>query len=274
MMPHGPERQPFVPSEEREQRAEWTFGDLGRRVEEIYDEHDRECGYGFERVIAKIQANVGSLADNLEKGLFDQESINRQLTNTVIWVITFTNQFGMDSGKIMETQFGTGCPHCRRMPCALASREECKPPDQEQIISNPLFASSNHSLEEWQKYLGMLYPNNFPRDLNIDQRLAAVAQRIVDETVELNASCYQESLSDIKRSAFGGNTNPVEEEVADVLAWCLALANGLKIKLGDYSLEKVLIEKYKDGCPSNYCGKPKCECPKEIPLIYSLRPQQ
>lgn len=263
MMGRGHEQSP---RHELEPTERWSFTHLQERVEDIYGEHDRQFGYGPERAIAKLQANAGALADNLEKGKFVQETIDRQLTNILIWTATFANQTGTSIGEVMEAKYGEGCPHCKGIPCV------CKSGDQQ-----PWKAwfegtiSKESSISSWQRQLGFIYPNNFSDIQRLNQKLAFAAQRIVDEAIELNASCYEDTLADLMQSSFQDNMNPVESELADVIAWTLAVANGLRIKLGDYSLEQVLIDKYKKGCPENYCGKPKCECPKEISVIDTLK---
>jgi NTP pyrophosphatase (non-canonical NTP hydrolase) len=46
----------------------------------------------------------------------------------------------------------------------------------------------------------------------------------------------------------------IEEELADVFAWVLSLAN-----LFEVNLESAFLKKYEQGCPS--CGREHCVCP-------------
>ncbi|MEQ9714801.1 MAG: MazG nucleotide pyrophosphohydrolase domain-containing protein [Candidatus Asgardarchaeum sp.] len=62
-----------------------------------------------------------------------------------------------------------------------------------------------------------------------------------------------EEIGELAKAILKGDRESQKEEIADVFAWLLSLANLLNI-----NLEKVLIEKYPNKCPR--CGKNPCSC--------------
>ncbi len=61
-----------------------------------------------------------------------------------------------------------------------------------------------------------------------------------------------EEVGEVSRSYLKARDN-LEEEMADVLAWLLSLAN-----LADIDLGSAFREKYSDACPR--CGRKPCAC--------------
>jgi len=63
-----------------------------------------------------------------------------------------------------------------------------------------------------------------------------------------------DEVEELKEALKEDNTEAVEKEFADVLAWLASLANIVNI-----DLEKAALSKYDDRCPK--CGLSPCECP-------------
>jgi NTP pyrophosphatase (non-canonical NTP hydrolase) len=64
-----------------------------------------------------------------------------------------------------------------------------------------------------------------------------------------------EEVGELSEALRRGDEAAVREEVADVMAWCLSLANILGI-----DVEEALEEKYPGRC--SYCGGRPCGCEK------------
>jgi len=112
---------------EIEPQEKWGFGELQKRVREIYQEHDAQCDYGPDTILAKLMGNVVTLTHALRKTPNDFETINRSLANVFIWTSTLANVSNINIAQIMEEKFGEGCPHCKQMPCFLAQGKNAKP---------------------------------------------------------------------------------------------------------------------------------------------------
>lgn len=252
---------------ETESSKEWGFSELQQRVRNIYQEHDIECGYGPDTMLAKLLGNSVTLKQVIRKTPQDFDSINRSITNVFIWAATVANASGVNMQEVMEKQFGHGCPHCGQMPCLLTQGGKCEKPTTENKSEKKDFQPPS-SLNEWQKHFRTLYSNNFDLN-NIQSSLRNASIRLTEETGELVASAYEDIEREIKLVSFQTDILPFEAEMADLLAWAMAVANSLDIELDGFSLEKSLKEKYESGCP--YCKSPKCICPKAKTFMEELK---
>lgn len=252
---------------EIEPRESWGFKQLQQRVNDIYTEHDEICGYGPDTMLAKLLGNSVTLAHVIRKTPDDFNTINRSITNVFIWAATVANAAGIDLQKVMEKQFGAGCPHCRQMPCLLTQGKTCEKPTTVDLQSKP-YVLSPSSLNKWQEHLKKMYANNFQTD-NIQTALSFSSTRLAEEIGELIGSAYADIEKELNSVSFQTDINPFESEMADLFAWAFAVANCIEVKNGKYSIGDALKEKYDKGCP--YCKSPQCICPKVKTLIESLR---
>ncbi len=250
---------------ETEPRKEWGFSELQQRVSAIYEKHDVECGYGPSTILAKLLGNAVTLKQVIRKTPEDFKSVDRSLTNVFIWTATFANVATMDLEQILEKKFGSGCPHCKQMPCLLAKNQKCEKP-QDWKPSLPL-NNTPRSLEQWQNHLESMYPNNFTG--NLKEILIKASGRVTDEIGELIGSSYGDTEEELRAVSFQDDMKPWESEIADTIAWSFAIANCLKRIKGNYSMETSLREKYKEGC--SYCKSPRCICPKAKTFIDELK---
>jgi len=62
-----------------------------------------------------------------------------------------------------------------------------------------------------------------------------------------------EEIGELAESIFLQNQDRIEEEIADIIAWTVSLANLL-----DIDVEKILYKKYPHKCPK--CGQNPCIC--------------
>ena len=63
----------------------------------------------------------------------------------------------------------------------------------------------------------------------------------------------EEEIEELKEAIENGNTEAVQNEFADVLAWLASLANMVQI-----DLEKATLSKYNNKCPK--CQNLPCDC--------------
>jgi NTP pyrophosphatase (non-canonical NTP hydrolase) len=92
-------------------------------------------------------------------------------------------------------------------------------------------------INEFQNMMKRIY---FHRDS--ERGIDGTFDWLVDEVEEL-----REALKE-------NDTEAVEKEFADVLAWLASLAN-----ITNINLEKAALSKYDNKCPK--CGQSPCECP-------------
>lgn len=255
-----------VGTEEHEPQNDWGFYELQNRVDDIYFAHDRACDYGPSTMLGKLVGNATNLSQYVRRDAEFQHT-DRALTNVVIWTTTFANAAGVEIQNVLSEKYGSGCPHCYQMPCLLTRGEECKIPEGQ--TSRPAAQNVPQTIEEWQDHLGIMYRNNHPNDEFTISAAQKVCGRLLDEVGELVAASYSDVQAEQRLVSFDDGMKPWESEIADVLAWSFALANGFKLKTGKYSLGVSLKEKYKNGC--SYCGAAQCQCPKVSTFIEEIK---
>lgn len=257
-------RDGYIPSE-LEPQKDWGFGELQTRVADIYEAHDRFCGYGPSTMLNKLVGNVMNLSQYIRRDL-DFPKVDREFTNVLIWTTTFANAAEVDIQDILTEKFGSGCPHCYQMPCLLTTSVECRIPEGQTV--RPIAQNVPQTIDGWQTHLGEMYRNNYSsNEFNIDSA-RKVCMRILEEAGELVAASYSDVQEEQQLASFDDGMKPWESEIADVLAWSFALANGFKLQKGEYSLGKSLQEKYRNGC--SYCGAPRCQCPRASTFIKEI----
>jgi len=251
---------------EKDPSQEWGFREFQKRVDNIYKDHDIKCDYGPDTMLAKLIGNVVTLTHALRKTPNESDTISRSLTNVFVWTSTIANLADIDIQEIMKEKFGEGCPHCKQMPCLLAEGKKCEEPAEPILKINQ--TTIPMSLDNWQDHLKRMYSNNYKGDLIQSMRFCSA--KVSEEAEELIGSAYADIDKELKGVSFDSVlASSFKSEMADLIAWSMAVANCLDAKNGKYSIEISLKEKYKDGCP--YCKSPKCICKKEKTFIEDLK---
>lgn len=254
--------------EEKESNIEWSFHDLQTRVLEIYEQHDLECGYGPDTILVKLLGNAEILKKIVRKDPQNIEALEKALTNIFIWTATIANEGRIIISNTMSDKYAYGCPRCGHIPCLLTRGEPCK--DTGNFLGT-IPQSMPNTISQWQKHLAEIYPNNFASGMQ--EALKITSERLLDEVSELISSTHPDVERELSQFSVyrsrEDQTFPWKGEIADVLAWALGVAEVLNRLTENYSVEKSLIEKYKDGCPT--CHHPRCQCPREKTIIEDLR---
>lgn len=257
--PKGPEQEPIV---------HWGFHNLQLRVKEIYEEHDRECGYGPDTILVKLLGNTEILKKIIRKDPANIEAFDKAITNIFIWTGTIANEGRIVLLNVISEKYAYGCPRCGQMPCLLTHGKPCE--DTGNFLGT-VPEKMPYTIGEWQEHLSRIYPNNFAQ--GVQEALKLTSDRLLDEVSELISSTHPDVERELSQFSVYRNredsTFPWKGEFADVLAWALGVSEVLNRLTGNYSVEKSLMEKYKDGCP--FCKKPLCACPRERTIIEDLK---
>lgn len=265
----NPEIAGLEPKPELEPPGEtWGFYELQTKVRDIYETHDKECGYGPDTMLIKLLGNAEVLKRIALKKPNDIKALDQALTNVFIWTATVANKAKTPIQTMLLEKYGNGCQRCRQIPCVMTHGQECQ--DSPNFLGTKP-AKTPESLEEWQTHFAAIYPNNFLQgDM---EALRFTTERVLDEVVELASSTYQDIEKEL--SLYSRHRNhedkafPWKGEIADILAWGFAIAEVLKhLTDNEYSLESSLSEKYLNGC--HYCQQPQCICPREVTVIEEL----
>ena len=257
-----------APNHEFEAVKRWDFSFLQRRVGEIYEQHDEECGYTADTMATKLLSNAFTLNRIIERDPENIEDIERSLTNVIIWTVTLANYGRLDLHDPLSEKFSKGCPRCHQMPCNLAIGEKCIKDESTpwgNIPENPPL-----TIDQWQNHLLRLYPNNFQG--TPQENLQETSSRLMFEIVELitstEPSVQEEDNRLSQHDVAGSILEPWRGEFADVLAWGIAVGLALNGKAGHFSLEESLRTEYENGCP--FCKSPQCQCRKDTTMLDQL----
>jgi NTP pyrophosphatase (non-canonical NTP hydrolase) len=71
--------------------------------------------------------------------------------------------------------------------------------------------------------------------------------------IERTFKWFESEVKELNHAIKEKNSNIIIEEIADVLAWLVSIANLLEIDIG-----KAFTEKYGEGCPK--CSSIPCQC--------------
>ena len=97
-----------------------TLGQLQDRIRELYGEKDSRRG--IEGTFMWFLEEVGELAGALRSGTPDERAL--EFADVLAWLATLANGAGVDLDEAIQRKYGTGCPGCRRIPCACAMAEK------------------------------------------------------------------------------------------------------------------------------------------------------
>ena len=97
-----------------------TLGQLQERIRELYGEKDSRRG--VEGTFMWFLEEVGELAGALRGGTHDERTL--EFADVLAWLATLAHLAGVDLDDAIARKYGTGCPGCRRVPCACALAEK------------------------------------------------------------------------------------------------------------------------------------------------------
>ena len=97
-----------------------TLGQLQERIRELYGEKDSRRG--VEGTFMWFLEEVGELAGALRGGTHEERTL--EFADVLAWLATLANLAGVDLDDAIARKYGTGCPGCRRVPCACALAEK------------------------------------------------------------------------------------------------------------------------------------------------------
>lgn len=218
-------------------------------------------------MLVKLLGNTLALKKAIERNPDSIEVMDRHLTNVFIWTATVANCSHLDLFRAISEKYALGCPRCHHFPCLLAQDQVCERND---LPWGNLPGVIPTRLDGWQEHLAKMYPNNFTASPLGSLKFAA--SKLYEEVGELISSTDPRIKEEVgifsHHDTPDDSLEPWRGEIADVLAWSFAVAEGLKRLTGDYSIERSLREKYSNGCW--YCKSQKCICPKETTLLGEL----
>jgi NTP pyrophosphatase (non-canonical NTP hydrolase) len=215
-----------------------TLDALQARLGEIFSERDRVY---FDERYARIRLFENGVADLFDGLRRSQEAEDFEIpcARVVARIFCIANSFERLSvaNGMMEKFPIKGCAYCGASPCVCAgNRGEVQLATQNEI-------QQNWSLRQWQRHLDNLYG-----EPNRARGIWFATTRLAVETNELVAAEDNIRLMTIEEAK-----RAYEHELADGLAWTVAIANILGV-----DLQKATEDRFGNGC--NSCGSVPCQC--------------
>ena len=97
-----------------------TLAELQRIIHDTYDAKDRRRG--VEGTFMWFMEEIGELATALRGGTHEERTL--EFADVLAWLATLANIVGIDLDAAVLRKYGSGCPDCRRVPCACDEAEK------------------------------------------------------------------------------------------------------------------------------------------------------
>ena len=97
-----------------------TLTDLQRIIRETYDAKDRRRG--IEGTFMWFMEEIGELATALRGGSLEEQTL--EFADVLAWLATMANIAGVDLDQAVMKKYGSGCPDCGKIPCAVPTAEK------------------------------------------------------------------------------------------------------------------------------------------------------
>lgn len=200
----------------------WTLNEWTTLFLEIYER--RNLSLSREEILHRLIEETAELVKPVL--VFRRREIKTCLPDIIAWVFAFANKCKIDVDRILRR-------YIQNPPGKTAEFANIIP----SLMKNIVGKDEPETIEDWQRVLGFLY-----RDEN------------ENITPELMISRLIEDLGSASRHLrIRENFAEVEEEIAGVLAWTIALANKFGLKIDD-----ALYGKYPNVC--HKCRTKPCRC--------------
>ena len=184
-----------------------------------------------------LNIGIGDLQDAVRKGHTPQQTIAlARVFSRICCVAQHFQQLPLTSALSRKYPFA-GCSYCQTPTCT------CDPTRPDPTIGTKPDGQQEHfTLSSWCDHLGSVYGK-----ANRAKGIENLLNRLFKEVSELSILAKRTS----------GNIDQLEEsfafELADTLAWTIAVANELGI-----SLEDAVLDRYENGCSA--CQHNPCGC--------------
>lgn len=206
----------------------------------LYGRRNRIFFSGRRERIDFLNLAIGDLQEAIRKET-DAKNIRIALARVVSRIFCITESFwSLSISEAMSQKYPSGyCAYCQTSPCSCPERRPGI------LLQEPSSKQLNWSLAEWCQHFETLYGQR-----NKDKGIENLLNRLFKEISELLS--LEMSISDTKWSL-----DKIEEEfaleMADALAWTIAVANYVEI-----DLEEAVFNRYGNGCGK--CGQNPCFC--------------
>lgn len=168
----------------------------------------------------------------------DREEALSALPKAFLWFLSLCSMLNLDTERIVWAKYPGLCPYCGAVQyCSCITQ-----PEKPTILYRNDGGTPPHSLDEWQKMFERIYGK-----VNRLLPLTTIGFHLGEELAEVSTA-FRFRDSENRRQE-------LENELADVFAWLMALAIRYNTMLST-----IAYEAYPGVCDT--CRNPKCTCPK------------
>jgi NTP pyrophosphatase (non-canonical NTP hydrolase) len=102
-------------------RMSLTLAELQRLIRDTFGAKDGRRG--VEGTFMWFMEEVGELSAALRGG-HPREELAREFADVLAWLATLANIAGISLDEAIRDKYGSGCPHCKKVPCACGAGEK------------------------------------------------------------------------------------------------------------------------------------------------------
>lgn len=192
--------------------------------------------------VALLSVGLKDLQDGIRKGI-DGRMLGRILARVFPRIVCVHHAYqavGLPTVAIFTAKYQAGrCSYCRQAPCVCRSDQR---PDSALTADQPF---ADYSLGQAQQELNRVY-GAANRERGIDPAITHLMSEAIEVLAAVMSPPTQQATNQERLDAIAG-------ELADTLAWLLAVANLLGI-----DIEPVVAELYWPHC--RFCQQNPCSC--------------
>ncbi len=231
-----------------------SIDDLQRRLSYIFGRRNRNKDPLF--LMAQLESALGGLVGGL---LHPDPTYRRQRTEAYFprafaWLCAACTRFDVSLSQLLWLKYEDGCPYCAEAPCVC--QPEARVPDDSRnrailsrVIDKRLMdAPPPRTLAHYASVFRRIYGEK-----NRASGLEAVSRHTLSEHAEATSALLRiRSLDEMQE------VTVLHLELADILAWFLALLNAYGDP--DYNFNRSFDQLFADGCYQ--CRQTPCSCPE------------
>lgn len=220
-----------------------TLTEMQEHFRVMYGRRNRVFFNGLGEMLGRLSISVGNVQHAIRNS--GGQHVHSALAGVAAWVFAIANHFESSFGfhiRVLRKYGVPGCAYCGSSPCDCS--EQRKVEAREAGTWRDFALPTDCSLRDLQQHLASLYGSR-----NKSKGLDYLALRLFRETAELQNVHLRLAHEDMVVAKL---EDEYGSELADVLAWVIAMANYL-----GFDLEIAILDRYRE-CPD--CGMAPCTC--------------
>ncbi|MBU1039303.1 hypothetical protein KKC17_03735 [Patescibacteria group bacterium] len=209
----------------------------------LYGKRNRIFLQNLLQRIVFLNLAIADLQEAIRKQA-DPADLKIALARIVSRIFCVADYFASDQLAVVMSQKypNSHCSYCQKLPC------KCPEKRPSSILTNPNPTQLNWTLKQWCRHFKKIYGAK-----NKSKGLENILNRLFKEISELLILAMKTPSTFSAHTTIDDIEIEFSKELADTLAWTIAIANLLTV-----DLEQAVLERYGNGCWK--CHNTTCTC--------------